>query len=85
MKTGNWRIIQAETADHNPLIVRQRRNPGLLIATIILAIAVFALLALVVHMRMKMNKADSGDSKVKQGNDSTVNEMAETATAKANE
>jgi hypothetical protein len=36
-------------------------------------------------MRMKMNKADSGDSKVKQGNDSTVNEMAETATAKANE
>ena len=54
LKTGNWRIILPETASHAPVIVEKSGRAGMLVAIIILAIAVFGLLVLVVHMRMKM-------------------------------
>jgi hypothetical protein len=52
LKTGNYRIIMKETADHSPVIVKRDGRVGMLVAIIILAIAVFALLVLIIRMRM---------------------------------
>lgn len=56
--TGNWRVIQAETPEHNPIIIRSSGFPvGMLVVIIILALIVFGLLIVVIKMKKQLEGA----------------------------